>query len=379
MDRDNEGSWTMTHRERFLTSLTGGRPERFFRYEHGAWPQTAERWRQEAGPGRSEGLEPYEFGSPYFKMDPFVRMKINSGFTDSPYYPKIAERTIELTKEHRIYVDGDGITKKELIYDKETSMPQFMHFPVGDRAQWEAILPHLNPADADARIGDVAGLRAIVSNPDVPNMLPICGAFGHPRNLMGDEGLGYMMFDDPGLLDEMLVNWLAVYKTLLRRLTASVRVDVLLVWEDMCYRNGPLISPEHFRRFMLEPYIELVRCARECGIGAVLVDTDGDCLSMIPLFLEAGVDALMPFEVQAGMDVVAIGKKFPSLSIVGGLDKRVLAGDSRPAIKAEVDRVLPYFVDRGGYIPTLDHTVPPNVSLDNYLYYLDCVRSYETA
>ena len=367
----------MTHRERLLASITGGKPDRFFRYELGAWPQTAERWRQEAE-GDTTGLLPYEFGANYFKMDPLVRIAIGSGYTDSPYHPKLTERTLEETETHRIYIDADGITKKEFIRDKETSMPQFMRFPVAERKDWEVLLPHLNPEHADDRIGDVDRVKQMCADPDVANMLPMCGAFGHPRNLFGDEGLSYIIFDDPELLDEVLDNWLALYKALLSRLTKLVRVDAILIWEDMCYRSGPLISPDHFRRFMLPKYVEFIQHARACGVEGIIVDTDGDCLAMIPLFLEAGVDCLLPFEVQAGMDVVAIGKQFPKLSIMGGLDKRVLAdGCKHEAIKAEVDRVLPYFVDRGGYIPTLDHTCPPNVSLANYHYYLQCLRSYE--
>lgn len=109
---------------------------------------------------------------------------------------------------------------------------------------------------------------------------------------------------------------------------------------------------------------------------AIVVDTDGDCLALIPLFLEAGVDALLPFEVQAGMDVARIGREFPTLGIVGGLDKRALACD-RAAIRREVDRVLPRMRERGGFIPTLDHTVPPDVPLENFRYYLECLRAYE--
>jgi len=366
----------MTGRTRFLTSLTGGQPDRFFRYEHGAWPQTAERWRAEAGPG-AEAIQPYDQSGAYFGMDPLVRIMMNSGYTDSPYHPKLTERTLEETEKHRIYVDADGVTKKELSHDRETSMPQFISFPVTDRADWDVIRTRLNPDDADLRIGDIERLAKLCSDPQVPTLLPMCGAYGHPRNLLGAEGLAYVLYDAPGLLEEILDNWLELYHALVERLTAHVRVDAVLIWEDMCYRSGPLIDPEHFRRFMLPRCKDLVRFAKSSGVRAVIVDTDGDCRKMIPLFLEAGVDCLMPFEVQAGMDVVAIAQEFPGLSIMGGLDKRVLAGESRAAIRAEVDRVLPFFLERGGYIPTLDHTVPPNVSLASYRYYLDCVRSFE--
>jgi uroporphyrinogen decarboxylase len=153
-------------------------------------------------------------------------------------------------------------------------------------------------------------------------------------------------------------------------------VDALLIWEDMCYKNGPLIDPEHFRLFMLPRYRQVIEAARSCGVSGIIVDTDGDCRSMLPVFIDAGADCVMPFEVQAGMDVVQLRRKFPSLCIMGGIDKRSLAHD-RAAIKAEVDRILPHFAGRSRFFPTLDHTVPPDVSLQNFRYYLECVRSYE--
>lgn len=69
------------------------------------------------------------------------------------------------------------------------------------------------------------------------------------------------------------------------------------------------------------------------------VDTDGYCPAVIDLYGEIGLNAMSPFEVAAGCDVVEIGKKYPSLRI------------------------------SGGYIPTCDHGVPEEVSLENYLYF----------
>jgi len=80
--------------------------------------------------------------------------------------------------------------------------------------------------------------------------------------------------------------------------------------------------------------------------------------------------------VQAGMDVVAVARDHPRLSIMGGIDKRALAR-SQEAIRREVDRVVPELLERGLFIPTLDHTVPPDVSLARFEYYLECLRGYE--
>jgi uroporphyrinogen decarboxylase len=85
----------------------------------------------------------------------------------------------------------------------------------------------------------------------------------------------------------------------------------------------------------------------------------------------------MPFEVQAGMDVVAIRRQFGDcFCVMGGIDKRALAKD-RASIRTEVQRVVPHFLESRRFIPTLDHTVPPDVPLDNFRFYLECVRACE--
>ena len=73
-------------------------------------------------------------------------------------------------------------------------------------------------------------------------------------------------------------------------------------------------------------------------------------------------------EVAAGMDVVQLRKSFPKLQIVGGIDKRVLSKDKK-VIDEELVAKIPFMVKKGGYIPTVDHLVPPDVPLRNFIYY----------
>jgi uroporphyrinogen decarboxylase len=60
------------------------------------------------------------------------------------------------------------------------------------------------------------------------------------------------------------------------------------------------------------------------------------------------------------------------LGIVGGLDKRVLV-DGGERMRREVDRIVP-LIDQGGYIPEIDHSVPPNVSWANFCEYIDYMK-----
>jgi uroporphyrinogen decarboxylase len=59
--------------------------------------------------------------------------------------------------------------------------------------------------------------------------------------------------------------------------------------------------------------------------------------------------------------------------MMGGIDKRELAKD-RQAIYREIMCKVPYLIERGGYIPHVDHAIPPDVSLANFTYYRELLR-----
>ena len=102
----------------------------------------------------------------------------------------------------------------------------------------------------------------------------------------------------------------------------------------------------------------------------IFVDIDGDVTKLVPLWLEAGVNGILPFEVQCGMDVNAFRREYgKELLMMGGINKRALITGGKD-IDDELRRVAP-LVEEGGYIPWLDHSVPPDVSYDNFLYYMD--------
>ena len=107
------------------------------------------------------------------------------------------------------------------------------------------------------------------------------------------------------------------------------------------------------------------------GVDIITLDSDGEFEVLIPLFLEVGVTGIWPLEIAAGMDPVSLRKKYgKNLALSGGIDKRALAKDKK-AIEQELMSKIPYLVEQGGYIPTIDHAVPPDISLKNFMYYLN--------
>ena len=117
----------------------------------------------------------------------------------------------------------------------------------------------------------------------------------------------------------------------------------------------------------------LVDYLKKAGVRYVLVDTDGNSEPLIPLLMEAGVDGLWPLERASDMDPILIRKKYgKDLRLWGAVDKRELTKD-KGAIDDHLRTFLP-LIEEGGFIPTVDHLVPPDVSYENWLFYRDLVR-----
>jgi hypothetical protein len=134
-----------------------------------------------------------------------------------------------------------------------------------------------------------------------------------------------------------------------------------------------------FRKFMLPFYQRLTDFLKDSGVKVILVDTDGDLSQLIPLFIEGGVTGIYPWEVNAGMDVVEVRKAYPRLQLLGGIDKTQLAL-GKEQIDRELARRVPALLPLGGYVPYVDHLVPPDISWENFVYYrerlADLVHAY---
>ena len=136
----------------------------------------------------------------------------------------------------------------------------------------------------------------------------------------------------------------------------------------MCYKNGPLISPQHVRSLMLPRYKKVTDfLMNECQCRINSLDSDGNIHDLAGIWLEGGINVMVPIEV-AHTDAYKLSKQFGTkMAFKGCYDKRALLL-GKDAIDAEFSRIEPLF-RRGGVIPHVDHLVPPDVPLENYIYY----------
>ncbi|MCM8815907.1 MAG: hypothetical protein NC913_00085 [Candidatus Omnitrophica bacterium] len=180
-----------------------------------------------------------------------------------------------------------------------------------------------------------------------------------------------LFYDDIVFVEEMMDAFLHHTLETMKQVLDIVHVDIMIVWEDMAYHSGPLVSPEMVRKYMLPRYKKLTEFVKNYGkkVSFVALDSDGNVDSLIPVWLDAGIDIIYPFEVQAGMDVIALRKKYgKSLRMWGGFDKRIIA-KGKKEIDNEAKR-LAGLVEEGGYICGMDHSAPPDISFENFKHFM---------
>jgi hypothetical protein len=364
----------MNERERFLNTMRFKPVDRVpFWPPLAVWNATLKRWMNEgltdysvdlAGEHSDETLRLWD----YLGCDRQDEVGIYYGFCPGFEYKVIAEDEKYLT-----YRNHEGITMKELKEDHETSMPHWLDYPIKTRQDYLDNKFRLT-LNFEERFPNNWNEKCKIWNKRKVTLRMWAdregGFFGPQRNLFGVENLSYLYYDDPEFIEEVLDDRAELMIQILDRILQDVKFDYFVFWEDMCYKNGPLVSPEIFKKFMVPRYKKVTDFLRSRGIDLIVVDSDGDVTKLVPLWLEAGVNGVLPFEVQCGMDVVKFRKEYGNdLLMIGGIDKRALIHGEK-TIDAELARIAP-LIEKGGYIPWLDHSVPPDVSFDNFLYYMD--------
>jgi len=380
----------MTDRERFLRIMQFKDADRVPYWENlGFWPETLKRWRREGLPKEINLKEYYGIlykGSreaylkllDFFGFDRREMLAIGSYKMPNLFYlgplPMFKRRVLEETAEYRIIIDEFGVKKKESKIIKSQYMPQFLEYPVKNKDDIERIKKRFNPDSPKRYPKNWRELVKTYSNRDFPVGVEVYGFFGQLREMLGLTRLLTWYFKYPELIHDFLDFWVEFTIKALKKPLSEVHPDYAIIWEDMAYKHGPMISPRLFEEFMLSRYKKLTSFFRSFGINIIMVDCDGNAEPLIPLWLEGGVTCIYPNERQAGMNPKVLREKYgEKLALIGGIDKRALVG-GRKSIEKEVHAVLPYLLSTGGYIPSVDHVVPADVSLENYLYYWKIVR-----
>ena len=377
----------MTHRERLMAVLRYEPYDALPVVHFGFLADTLMKWAKE-GHLTEEEARGYADGNPIdlivceklgFDFDYHRLFKPNSGLL-----PAFQSRVIEEFPDGRRHVlNGQGVVVLH-VPGAGSIQPDVDHL-LKDRAAWEEhYLPKLQFSmdrigKAVIRVGDEMvsfenGADEFLRSGEREEAIGLhCGSlYGTIRNWLTFEGACYMLVDDEPLLDEIIeTNAELQYACAKAALDTGATFDFAHFWEDICFKNGPLISPSVFEKKIGPHYRRITELVSSHGIDIVSLDCDGLIDSLIPTWFHNGVNTMFPIEVGTwGASIApwreAYGKE---LRGVGGMDKRVFARDTA-AVDAEIDRLRP-LIALGGYLPCPDHRIPPDAHWDNVRYYCD--------
>ncbi len=152
-------------------------------------------------------------------------------------------------------------------------------------------------------------------------------------------------------------------------------LDGMVIWGDVAYTRDLFFSPDFWRK-TFKPVVKAI--VEECHSHdlPVIYHGCGNVRRIFEDFIEIGVDAYNPLEAKAGLDVIELRRRYGHrIGFCGNLDVRRWADGPRDEIRAMVLRKL-NAAKGGGYIPQSDHSVPGNISGENYDYVVGLLRQY---
>jgi len=381
----------MNARDLFQKIVNFEESKRTLKWEFAYWGSTIKRWYKEGlpkkigfdrelvygetvfGPGLQWPMYSYD-ESLLFAHDVSSYFNLDKGPSPFPFNwwlcPTFEREVLKETENKIEYIGNDGI--RRLAFKNESSMPQWLEFPVKNKSDWEKIKSerlNLDNFDERLRVDDLDNFIIKARDRDYPMCLygsPI-GFFASLRLLIGEVNLYHWYYDKPDLLKEISEYLCNFWLNIAEELTSKIDFDYGRFAEDIAYKNGPLIGPKLIEEFILPYYKRLTDFAKLKGVKHFILDTDGYIEEdIIPLFLRGGVNGILPIEIQAGNNLLRIREKYPNYLIFGGIDKIALLR------KEEIDRELSMvteLIKKGGFVPYVDHLVPPNVSWKNFIYY----------
>lgn len=284
--------------------------------------------------------------------------------------PSFPHKVVEEREKTNIIMNSDGLMA-EVPKDGHDTIPHFIKSSIETPDDWKRVKEERFRRDNPARKVNIEEFKkAHPEDRDYPLGVNCSSMIGKVRDMLTFEGLAYACYDYPDMVEDMVETCCVLVEDFLDQVLPHIDFDYASGWEDICFKNGPIVTVDFFKNVVTPRYKRISKKLHTAGIDLWYTDCDGDVRPILPYLLEGGINCLFPFEVNGCSHpaelLVEYGKE---LRIMGGVDKLELK-KGKKATKEYLNTLVP-LVDRGGYIPFCDHRCPPDVSPDDYKYYLD--------
>jgi len=349
----------MTSQERIMLALQHKEADRVA-IQDGPWSTTIERWHK-------EGLPADESPSSYFKYE-MINIRADLSF-------RLPTQVIEENSHYIISKNANGVIRKS--WKGQVSTPELLGFTITDRKAWEEH-KHLLQYD-DKRIDWDNTLKTYNNARQNGYYINYSGAIGYDKwgNIIGPENFLPAMYLDPEWVKEVYMTDVELHiATVEEMLSKGIEFDGAFLYDDLGYRNGTFFSPETYLEQLFPVHKRIFNFFNSKNMPVIL-HSCGNVNAFVPYFIEAGLTCLQPLETKAGMNVIDLKTKYGNkLAFMGGIDVRAMSAEDHRVIEEEIRAKVGIAKQGGGYIYHSDHSVPDDVSFEQYKRVIELVHKY---
>lgn len=368
----------MTNRERALNILHFKSVDRFPAVHFGYWEELLLEWAEQKKIPRSLAEAVSDGNEADMELDKIIGWDFNWSRTvsfDQGLYPCFETKVLEeLPDGSRRVQNRDGLIER--IKPGITSIPSEDDYLLKDRKAFETLYRPKMQFSPD-RI-DLEYYRNFNNTrpDDLPVGLGVGSVLGQIRSIASVVGMSYLIYDEDEELFADIVDTYAdmQYECVKAILETGAKFDFAHYWEDICFKNGPLVSPDIFDELCAKHYKKRNELCHQYGIDVISLDCDGVTEKLLPTWFENGVNTMFPIEVGVWGDQfeparVKFGK---GMLGVGGMDKTAFRKD-KAAVDAEIER-MKRLSSMGGFIPCPDHRLMPGSKFELVQYYAEEIK-----
>lgn len=344
----------------------------------GYWPELLTEWAEQGKIPRELSEDNWDGNEKDIALDKIIGWDFNWSKTvgaNNGLMPCFENKVLEILPDgSRRVQSSTGVIQR--VKPGVTSIPSEDDYILKDREAFETLYrPKMQYSPERVNLEYFRHFNETRSY-DTPIGLHLGSVLGSIRDMTSVVGMSYLLYDEDEDLFADIVDTYAEmqYQCVKAILETGARFDFAHYWEDICFKNGPLLSPQMFGELCAKHYKKRNDLCHEYGIDVISLDCDGVTEKLLPIWFENGVNTMFPIEIGVwGDQFEPARKKFgPGLLGVGGMDKTALRKD-KAAVDAEIER-LTRLSAMGGFLPCPDHRLMPGTKFELVQYYAEKIK-----
>jgi len=156
-------------------------------------------------------------------------------------------------------------------------------------------------------------------------------------------------------------------------------LDVLCFYDDIAMQTGPMVSLDHYRKWILPYEKQLVDVAKKMTRAKLSIHCCGSCYDLLPGFLEVGYEILNPIQTRAkNMEAWRLKRDYGDrFTFYGGVDiQRLLPFGTEEDIRRGVKDLIRSLAPGGGFLFATSHNIEPDTPPKNIVAMFDAAHEF---